>query len=134
METRTLYCKTGKHEWQRPAQKGRAPHSCPEHSEVKVNKTSGLDKARAAKATKKAEVEKEWAEKIKRVVNDSRMTDGLSSYSFADSRHSTISKLKYIQNQLSNNRDNREPSDIAMLEDMRAKIMKDPFNRSGHLL
>jgi hypothetical protein len=134
MKTRTLYCKAGEHEWQRPAQKGRAPLNCPEHSEVKTNnKMSGLDKARAAKASKKVEAEKEWADRVAAVINDHRMTDGLSSYSYTDARHTTITKLQYIQNQLSNNRENREPTDISMLEDMREKIMRDPFNRSGHL-
>jgi hypothetical protein len=29
---RTLWCEIGEHEWQRPRQKGKPPHNCPEHN------------------------------------------------------------------------------------------------------
>ena len=133
METRTLYCKTGKHEWQRPAQKGRAPHSCPEHSEVKSSANlSGLEKAQAARREKRMQEEKEWATKVEGVINDPRM-QVLSDTFSPDARRTTPDKLRYIQNQLQNNRRNRAPGDIADLEKMRERIMKDPFNTSGHL-
>jgi hypothetical protein len=30
-KTQSLYCQSGKHEWQRPSQKGRKPLHCPNH-------------------------------------------------------------------------------------------------------
>jgi 1,6-anhydro-N-acetylmuramate kinase len=133
METKTLYCKAGKHEWQRPAQKGRAPHSCPEHSEVKSGGgMNGLEKAQAARRKKRIEEEKEWAARIESAINDPRMQVVSNSFS-PDARRTTPDKLRYIQNQLQNNRPNRSPNDVADLEKMRERIMKDPFNTGGHL-
>lgn len=130
---KTLYCKTGKHEWQRPAQKGRAPHSCPEHSKPKSSgNINGLKKAQAARRKKRIEEEKEWARKINSAINDPRMQVVSNSFS-PDARRSTPDKLRYIQNQLQNNRANRSPNDIADLEKMRERIMRDPFNSTGHL-
>lgn len=31
VKTHTLHCQNGGHAWERPAQRGRPPHSCPEH-------------------------------------------------------------------------------------------------------
>ena len=135
-KTITLHCEAGKHEWQRPAQKGRAPFNCPEHSanKTKPKSQSGLDKARAARQSKKNAEEKIWADKIQAVLDDPKMNEFLYDSYSSDCRKTTKTKLIYIQEQLTKYRDQREPSDIYMLETMRAKIMKDPFNRSGHLL
>jgi len=101
-----------------------------------TNETSrlnkGLEKALAAKRAKKNKEEKEWAEKVEAVINDPRMTYAIPAW--GDSRQSTVAALKYIQDQLQNNRKNRDPRDLADFEDMRQKIMKDPFSRTGHLL
>jgi len=63
------------------------------------------------------------AERVEEVLNSPKMPTGTS----------TPSKLRYIQDQLMNNRSNRSPSDIADLERMRDIILKNPFTRSGHL-
>lgn len=36
MATTTLYCQAGDHDWERESQRGRKPHSCPDHQEVEV--------------------------------------------------------------------------------------------------
>ena len=124
MTTKTLYCEAGKHEWTRPAQRGRAPINCPEHKDIKVpGKMSGLEKARLARQEKKNAAEAEMAKKVEDVLNSPQMPTGTS----------TPSKLRYIQDQLTNNRQNRSPHDIADLERMRDIILKNPFTRSGHL-
>lgn len=148
MTTKTLYCEAGQHEWERPAQKGRAPINCPEHKVQslkvvtntkskpkqtrKTNNMTGLQKAQAARRDQKLQKEKEWAEKVEAVINDPRMTYAIPAW--GDCRQTTVSKLRYIQDQLQNNRKNRDPRDLADLEEMREKIMKDPFSRTGHLL
>jgi len=124
MTTKTLYCEAGKHEWTRPAQRGRAPISCPEHKDIKdPSQLSGLEKARIARQEKRNAAEALMAQKVEEVLNSPRMPLGTC----------TPSKLRYIQDQLMNNRSNRSPSDIADLERMRDIILKNPFTRSGHL-
>jgi hypothetical protein len=143
MEMRTLHCKAGNHEWQRPAQKGRVPVDCPEHKtvvelkpkkikKVKTQKMSGLEKAQAARRDQRMQKEKEWAKRVENVINDPRMTYSMPKW--GDSRQTTVTKLRYIQDQLQNHRKNREKHEIADLEKMREKIMNDPFSRTGHLL
>jgi hypothetical protein len=130
----TLWCETGKHEWQRPAQRGRPPRVCPEHKNIAVpGKMSGLEKARLAKQKKKAQDEKAWADSVNAVINNPIMTVNANRLS-VDQRPNTRSKLIYIQDQLTRNRSNRTPSDIAELEKMRAKIMENPYDQTGHLL
>jgi len=95
-------------------------------------RNKGLEKALAAKRKKKAQEEAEWAVKIDKVINDPRMqvySGGLSP----DARRETPKKLLYIQDQLQNNRTNKSQSEIADFENMREKIMRDPFNTMGHL-
>jgi hypothetical protein len=124
MTTKTLYCEAGQHEWERPAQRGRAPISCPEHKDIKdPSQLSGLEKARIARQEKRNAAESLMAERVEEVLNSPKMPLGTS----------TPSKLRYIQDQLMNNRSNRNPSDIADLERMRDIILKNPFTRSGHL-
>jgi hypothetical protein len=133
---RTLWCEAGQHEWQRPAQRGRQPINCPDHFEVVTtnsDKIDGLEKARLARVSKKNQEEEIWAAKIESVINNPRMKPLTNDKYSTDARLHTPSKLRYIQNQLQNNRANRTPSDIADLERMREKIMSDPFNSSGHL-
>ena len=149
MTTKTLYCEAGDHNWERPAQKGRAPRNCPEHQEQKLivksksepkseprqkksGNLTGLQKAQQQQKAKRNEKEKEWAEKVEAVINDPRMT--YSTPAWGDARGCTVAKLQYIQNQLQFNRHNREPNELADLERMRERIMKNPFSRSGHLL
>lgn len=68
----TLYCEAGKHEWERPAQRGRKPLNCPEHAAPKpttdgpkLSPEERLEKARAAKI-KKAEERRVAEEKAKK--------------------------------------------------------------------
>lgn len=137
MTMRTLHCQAGNHEWQRPAQRGRTPINCPEHTEVKETngeRLSGLEAAHAARASKKSQEEKIWAEKVDAVINDPRMIITEHNYSYAgDARRETVRKLQYIQDQLTNHK-HRPQNELSDLERMRDKIMKDPFNRTGHLL
>lgn len=123
-ETKTLYCEAGKHDWERPAKRGPAPRNCPEHNQIKEpGKMSGLEKARLARQEKKNAAEAEIARRVEEVLASPRMPVGTS----------TPSKLRYIQDQLTNNRQNRSPHDIADLERMRDIILKNPFTRAGHL-
>lgn len=141
MTMRTLYCEAGDHKWERPAQRGRAPRNCPEHTVVvepkpkapkPKPKISGLEKARRARAKKKAEEANEWNRRIEEVINDPRMkVASIDPYS-TDARRDTISKLRYIQDQLTNRKD-RPQNELSDLEKIREKIMRDPFNRTGHL-
>jgi len=135
MTMKTLYCQAGDHTWERPSQRGRTPINCPEHSEVKTNQSglSGLDKANAARARKRAEEEKVWAARVEEAINDPRMQVGNADLYKPDARRTTVSKLRYIQNQLTSRRD-RPQHELADLEKMREKILKDPFSRTGHLL
>lgn len=135
MTMKTLWCKAGEHNWERPSQRGRVPHNCPDHTPEKATAASredALDKARAIRASKRAEEEKAWAERIKEVIDDPRMRSN-NPNSYADARANTVSKLLYIQEQLTSRRD-RPQNELADLEKMREKIMKDPFNSTGHLL
>ena len=135
MTMRTLHCQAGNHEWERPAQKGRVPINCPEHREVKKapgKKLSGLEVAHAARASKKSAEEKAWAEKVEAVINDPRMQVNSPDPYSTDARKTTVDKLRYIQDQLTNRRD-RAQHELADLEKMRARIMADPFSRAGHL-
>lgn len=34
MKTARIYCNAGQHWWERPSQRGRRPHSCPNHSAI----------------------------------------------------------------------------------------------------
>ena len=135
-KTTTLWCEAGQHEWTRPVQRGPKPITCPDHTEIKVVTTGnkGLDKARAARQKKKNAEEKIWADRVQAILDHPKMNERLFDRYSTDARSSTKSKLIYIQEQLTKNRKNREPSDIANLEKMREKILQDPFNRSGHLL
>jgi hypothetical protein len=140
MTMKTLHCQAGNHEWQRAAQRGRLPLNCPEHTEEKViTGTSapvtitGIQAAHAAKANKKSQEEQEWSERVESVIRDPRMTVSVPDRYSTDARPHTVSKLRYIQDQLTNHRAERSHNDLADLEKMRAKIMQDPFSRSGHL-
>ena len=95
-------------------------------------RNKGLEKALAAKRAKKNKEEKEWAARVEAAINDPRMTYAMPKW--GDSRQTTVTKLRYIQDQLQNHRQGREPHELADLEKMREKIMKDPFSRTGHLL
>lgn len=136
MTMRRLYCEAGDHTWDRPAQRGRVPKNCPEHTEVKAAPSgdglTGLAKAHAARASKKSQEEKMWAERVEEVINDPRMQVNSPDRYSTDARPHTVSKLRYIQDQLTNRRD-RSQNELADLEKIRAKIMADPFSRSGHL-
>jgi len=124
MTTKTLYCEAGKHEWTRPAQRGRIPVNCPEHRNAQTEaQMNGLEKARLVRQEKKNAAEAIMAERVEEILNSPKMPTGTS----------TPSKLRYIQDQLMNNRSNRSPHDIADLERMRDIILKNPFTRSGHL-
>jgi hypothetical protein len=136
MTMKTLHCQAGNHEWQRAAQRGRTPLNCPEHTEEKVitsSGVSGIEAAHAAKANKKSQEEREWSERVESVIRDPRMTVSVPDRYSTDARPHTASKLRYIQDQLTNHRAERSHNDLADLEKMRAKIMQDPFSRSGHL-
>lgn len=135
MTMRTLHCQAGNHEWQRPAQRGRTPINCPEHTEVKETngeRLSGLEAAHAARASKKFQEEKIWAEKVDAVINDPRMQVNSPNRYSTDARKTTVDKLRYIQDQLTNRRD-RPQHELADLEKIREKIMRDPFSSVGHL-
>lgn len=139
MKSQELWCEAGQHDWVRQAKQGKKPLSCPEHTVKKVaapkpkkNKINGLEKARAAKISKKAQEEIEWGKKVEEVINHPRMKHLGGPYT-TDARKTTPDKLRYIQNQLQNNRANRSPKDLADLEKMREIIMADPFNTSGHM-
>lgn len=136
MTMRTLYCEAGDHNWERPSQRGRTPRNCPEHTEVKTTGSglSGLDKARQIKAQKRAHEEKAWDQRIEEVINDPRMQVTNPDPYSVDARRDTPRKLRYIQQQLKSNKANRSQNDIAELEKMREKIMKNPFSSTGHLL
>lgn len=124
MTIKTLYCEAGKHDWERPSQRGRAPVNCPEHRKAQTEaQMKGLEKARLARQEKKNAVEAVMAKKVEEVLNSPQMPTGTC----------TPSKLRYIQEQLTSNRENRSPHDIADLERMRDIILKNPFTRSGHL-
>lgn len=134
MTMKTLYCKAGDHNWERPSQRGRTPVNCPEHNEeVHQTRMSGLAKAHAAKRRKKANEEKAWATKVQEVINDPRMQINNPDPLKPDARRTTVSKLLYIQDQLTSRKD-RPQHELADLEKMREKILRDPFNRDGHLL
>lgn len=134
MTMRTLHCEAGNHTWERPSQRGRVPKNCPEHTEVKVASSglSGLDKARAIKRDKKASEEKAWAARVEEVINDPRMQVTNPDPWKPDARRETVNKLRYVQEQLTSRRD-RPVHELADLEKIREKIMRDPFNRDGHL-
>lgn len=133
MTMKTLWCEAGQHEWERPAQRGRVPHNCPEHLEDKTERgMNGLEKARIVRAEKKSQKEEEIATKVNEILNDPRMKASGNSISYANPLRETASKLSYIQNQLTNRKD-RPPHELADLERMREKILKDPFNHTGHL-
>jgi hypothetical protein len=138
MNMKTLYCQAGEHEWQRPAQRGRTPLNCPEHTEAKAESSAGglkgLDKARAVKQSRRVEVEREIADRIEKVINDPRMRVNNPDKYAVDARRTTPDKLRFIQERLTHHRDNLSHSEIADFEKMREKILKDPFTRSGHLL
>jgi len=133
---KTLHCQAGNHEWQRAAQRGRTPLNCPEHTEEKVitsSSVSGIEAAHAARVSRKSEEEQVWSEKIESVINDPRMLVAVPDKYSTDARPHTVSKLRYIQDQLTNHRSERSQNDLADLEKMRAKIMTNPFSRTGHL-
>jgi len=134
MTMRTLHCEAGNHTWERPSQRGRIPINCPEHSEPKAVSSglSGLEAAHAARASKKSAEEKIWAEKVEAVINDPRMQVNSPDRHSTDARPNTVSKLRYIQDQLTNRRD-RPQHELADLEKIRAKIMENPFSSTGHL-
>lgn len=137
MTMRTLYCEAGDHEWERPAQRGRTPINCPDHAaEAKAapsgSSLTGLAKAHAARANRKSQEEKMWAERIEETINDPRMQISNPDPYKPDARRETINKLRYIQDQLANRKD-RPQNELYDLEKIREKIMKDPFNRTGHL-
>ena len=137
MKTQELWCDAGDHKWTSPVKRGFAPSNCPEHKSIAKKSSGGnlkgLEKARAARQKIKNEEEKVWSDKIDKVINDPRMAINAGKLS-KDARPSTVSKLLYIQEQLSIYRDQRSQSDISNLEKMREKILADPFNRTGHLL
>lgn len=135
MTMKTLYCQAGDHTWERPSQRGRTPINCPEHNQEIINQArlSGLEKANAIRAQRRADEEKVLAARVEEVINDPRMqVNNIDPYK-PDARSATISRLRYIQDQLTNRRD-RPQNELADLEKMREKILKDPFNRLGHLL
>ena len=132
---KTLHCQAGNHEWQRTAQRGRTPLNCPEHTEEKTIagvSVSGIEAAHAARVSKKSEEERIWSERIEAAINDPRMIVTSPDPYSTDARKSTVSKLQYIQDQLNNHRD-RPHNELADLEKIREKIMKNPFLRTGHL-
>lgn len=65
MKTVTLWCETGKHNWERPSQRGRRPVNCPEHTptvlpiegDLPPVEEDPLAKARAVKSLRKQQRE-----------------------------------------------------------------------------
>lgn len=82
MKTVTLWCQAGKHEWERPSQRGRRPLHCPEHtvtadtSGASVEKIKGnldaLEKARAVKVQRAQEREAERLAERERITTEAQ--------------------------------------------------------------
>lgn len=86
MKTVTLYCEAGKHEWDRPSQRGRRPINCPEHTDAVVTPSTpkneeakvqarirALELARQAKADNIAARERERDEARNRAREDAKV-------------------------------------------------------------
>lgn len=59
METVTLWCENGEHNWERPRQRGRKPTSCPEHT-VQVEVGERMAKVQEKRITDWAEIDAIW--------------------------------------------------------------------------
>ena len=124
-KTANLYCEVGKHHWDRPAQRGKKPHNCPEHAPIKIKPSSmnGLEKARLARQKKKMEEENLMTLHIEEIISNPSMPFNSP----------VPEKLRYIQQQLTKHRAERTPHDLSEFERMREIILKTPYSTSGHL-
>lgn len=130
----TLWCEPGEHSWERPTLRGRKPVKCPEHEHLPMPVGgSPLDKARLAKATRKNSEWEATKQQVQEILNDPRMNEVYSSGP-TDTRPITVDKLKYLVKTIEEERTTRMPHEIADLEGMIKKILKDPYSRQGHLL
>lgn len=86
MSVQTLWCESGKHQWERPAKRGRRPINCPEHTPSSATEPSRprrsidpLAKAREIKAQRAQEREHERREQERQEL--SRLREQLPTLS-----------------------------------------------------
>lgn len=53
--TVTLYCQAGDHNWERESQRGRKPHSCPDHIDNPVVSEDGTTTISSISATERVD-------------------------------------------------------------------------------
>lgn len=125
----TLHCETGNHSWERPKQRGRRPHSCPEHTEVR--EPTGRTRAESVAAARqtRAEAARELLDwERENLYPNVKENDG--NYSFEATRVLDFTDMRlaeYEQRRASVEGEDaikNVDADISMLTETRDRILK----------